>query len=507
MVIKAFKPKLLLIVVLLNTCINTYSQTIRYSRKTLKLPPYESMLLIPNVSGNHHLLFFKRNTAFTIYSFDRELQFLDKKDLPVRFTDTCDTRIIPFKNFYYLYLHKRGSSNYQLWKINSKGEATSLSVAFQSFIDSTFKKNVPALQFFNKDEQLVVIAKTYYDELKVAEISINEVDEHFKKVSSHNVYLPFEQESDRLEQIMLRGEHLFVLKSASNTQNYALELIKADLTTGKLFRKAFNCKGDFARNARLRYITADSSIFIQSTVRRQIFICKVDLTLKEVVPATLLAPQFTNNISNNFLLLSGGVQQWLTVGGSYSNILFQSNSNPYEPSQSPDMDRITRYRSVEGNFYSEYNTSMYRSTRSTSSGFGSYDTRIFKTYIRSGNSDQNIMSIRFVVFDKNFKELNDSVVTNKKGPTILTINRYANLMMGNKSHLILKQDLPRKRKGLLLVSVDDSNKIITSDITVFEKYEYLLQHAQTVGNGTLVMPYMQNSEVGLVKLSFANEGR
>lgn len=492
---------------LLSTCNSAYSQTIHYSRKTIKLPPYERLLLIPNVSGSHHLLLFKRNTALTVYCFDRELQISHKKELPVKFTDTCDTRIIPFKNFYYLYLHKRGSSQNQLWKINAKGEATSLSVPFQSFIDTTFKKNITALQFFTKEEQLTVVANTYYPDLKVAEISINKIDENFKKVSSHKVYIPFEQGSDRLEQIMLRGEYLFILKSASNTQDYALELMKADLTTGKLYRKAFDCKEDFARNARLRYITADSSIFIQSTFRRQIFICKVDLALKEILPATLLAPQFTNNISTNFLLLTGGVQQWLTVGGSYANFRFQSNSNSYVPSPSPDIDGMSRYRRVEENFYSDYNASMYRSTRSTTTGFGSYDTRIYKRYISSGSSDQNIMPIRFAVLDKDFKELNDSVVTNKKGPTILTANRYANLMMGNKSYLVLRQDFQRKRKGLLLVSVDDSNEIITSDISVFEKYEYLLQQAQTVGNGTLVMPYMQNSEVGLVKLSFANEGR
>ena len=162
------------------------------------------------------------------------------------------------------------------------------------------------------------------------------------------------------------------------------------------------------------------------------------------------------------------------------------------------------YRSGNETFNSEYNTFMYRLT---TTDLGYYNPYMYTNNISSGSSYRSIMPIRFLVLDKDFKVLNDSVVTNKKGATILSANRYANLMMGNRSCLILKQDLPRKRRGLLLVSVDSSNKILTSDITVFEKYEYLLQNAQTIRNETLLMPYVQGSQVGLVKLSFANVER
>lgn len=462
---------------------------------------YDKIQLIPNIGGTYHLLVFNRNTPLSLYRFDRELQYLGATELPVAFSDTSDMRIIAFKNFYFLYLHKQGSTTHQLWKINAAGEATSLSAPFQRFIDTNFERHTSTLNLVNRQGQLAVMANIYYEELKAVTKTIVTVDSSLVPVSSNTVSFPFEQGVNALHQEMLIGGNIFILKSTRHTKNYILELIKADLETGKVFRKPFQGRENFTRNAVFRYNPADSSILIQSSIGTEVFITKLDLSLNELVPSTVLTPRFSKEVFTNFLLLDEDVQQWIVMdlmGARLFSRSTRSASVVYSPS--PGARRAAN-SGWGGSDYIEYNAQLYLNTVT---GFGSreYPYRGGSTY--APPVDNVTTGLRLLVADKEFRLLQDSVVTNKKSLSTVSATEYANVTLGAKSYLVLKQDFPRKRKGLLLVSVDHHKQLLADDIAVFGKYEYLLQYAQAISDGSLVLPYVQGSELGLVKLSFAN---
>lgn len=507
MTLIAFMPKKLsFIVVLFCFCLSANAQSIRYTRQTQPLPNHEKMQLITDVAGNHHLLFFTNNETVTVFYYDNELQYIGKKDLPFLSRDSCDTRIIPFKNFYLLYFHKRGSKFHELWQVNADGGTLSLTGLFQNFIETAFKEKTSTLHLLNQDEKLVFITHTYYDELKLLASSVIKVDEHFKTLSSYSITHPFNRDADQLTQVMLLGKSLFMLESSGTNQDYALQLIKADLTTGKLFRKTFNSAQNFTRDASFRYIAGEPGILIHSKVGSQVFFCKLDTSLLETVPATLVKPRYGNNVAFNFLLLGGKVQQWLAMNLPVSRSVSGSASRRSSslPGTTNEMTAGSSYnpndRSATSNF--DYQVEQYRSS---TTGFGSrvVDPGNMGNY-QTVPVDNANPPICFSVLDEDLTLLKDSVVTNKKGPATLGATEYANLWVESQSYLILKQEFSPRVKGLLLVTVGSNYQIETKDISVIGKYQYLLKDARTTRTETLVMPYLQKSEIGLVQLSFAN---
>jgi hypothetical protein len=507
MTIIALMPKnLSFIVVLICFCLPANAQSIRYTRQIQPLPDHEKLQLITDVAGNHHLLFFTNNAPVTLFCYDNELQFLSKKELPFLSRDSCDTRIIPFKNFYLLYFHKRGSKSHELWKVNADGDAFSLTALFKNFVEATFKEKTSTLQLLNQEEKLVLITHTYYDELKVLASSVIKVDESFKTLSSYSITHPFNREADQLTQVLLMGQSLFMLESSGTDQDYALQLIKADLTTGKLFRKTFNSRQNFTRDATFRYIAGEPGILIHSKVGSQVFFCKLDTSLMETVPATLVKPRYGNNVAYNFLLLGGKVQQWLAMNlpvTHYTNVSGSRRSSSM-PATTNEMTVGSSYNPNDRGATSliDYQVDQYRNSNT---GFGSrvVDPGNMGNY-QGVPADNTNPPICFSVLDKDLTLLKDSVVTNKKGPATLSATEYANLWIGNQSYLILKQEFSPRVKGLLLVTVDSSHQITTKDISVIGKYQYLLKDARTTRKEALVMPYLLKSEVGLVQLSFVN---
>jgi hypothetical protein len=499
----------LFFVLLLTVCLQAYSQTIEYSRHTFELPEYNNLQLIANVSGFYHLLFTKKNVAPTLYIFDGEMESVGKKELPAKFIGARNIRVISFKNFYLLYFED-STKKQELWKINGLGETYSLSNLFQNFVDSTFKIKPSRLTLINDDEQLTVIADAYYRDLKVMANTVVKVDDKFKVTSSRTFSYAFEP-LERINQVMLAGNHLFILRSGRNSEEYSTDLIKADLTTGKMFRKTFNSNLNFSGNAAFLYSAADSSILIHSRLGSQIFIAKVDVSLHELVPATLLSTHFNNNVSTNFLLVDGKMQQWLAIRGSASRIGSQSNANSYTPPPVRDIVplRSDYYRALDEMGRKDearllYDLDMYRYT---STGFGSYANGIYSNYNNYNNPTPNTTlpppALRLSILDKEFKLAKDSVVTNKKNSTTLWPGPYRSITIGHKSCLMLKQDLPHKKRGLLLVSSDANNQISAKDLSVLGNYDYLLQCAQ-IKDAVMVIPYLEKSQVGLIKLSFSD---
>lgn len=501
---------LVLFFALQNVFITTYSQTISYSRQAGKLPAYDKMQLVANVAGNHHLLFLKKDEPIRAFIFDRELQFTGEIELPVKWSDSFDVRLIPLNDVYYLHLYGKGKARPELWKVTAQGDATSLTSRFQQLIDTAFKQNTTVVQLVNRNEQLVVIANTYYEEQRVLATTVTSVDENFKTLSSRTFSYPFERGANLLSQLTLIGEDLFILKPMRHTQNYSLDLIRAETVTGKMFRKTFTSTENFTPGAAFRFLAKDSSLLLQSSLGSKIFISKLSLSLKEMMPPRLIESRFSSKIPGHFIFLGGDVEQWLAMSLAVSRSRSQSGNTytlapeNFRPRNGYDnAGRMMNYQADEISAY-----------RNTLTGYGSYARPYYyesdfsnlpsRNRIRSVVADKDLLPVRFLAMDKDFKPAGDSIFDNKKGAAVLNASQFACFTVNGKNCLILRQELPHSKKGLLLVYVNDKNQIIASDITVFENFDYLLQNAQTPGKDTLLMPFVQKSEVGLVKLRFKN---
>lgn len=465
----------LLFTVLLGTGFAAYAQSIRYSKQFVP-PSFDRMKVMANVAGNHHLIFLKFNTTPSVYIFSEGLQLVGKKELPFNLSATYDRRIIPFKNFYLLYLHQPGSTRHELWQINAEGEATSLSVPFQHFIDSTFKKNTSTLQLINKEEQLVVVAHTYYSRLEQNLCSVVQLDNYLKPVSIRKVFYPFNRATDGLKQVMLAGENVLLLKySKDDSSHYILELTKADLNTGKLLQHTFQSNARFDSEPAFTYTPADSSILVYTNIRSKVMVSKLDHLLNDTQPVTLLDAKFSNNVFANFLLLEGGAQKWLAIHrangrpGQRPRIEWQ-NDGSYPP-------RLFNSRYSYDPFYNPYTSWAY-------------------------NPDPVVdTAIRFASFSKEFRLVKDSVVQNKRSFAQVHVRDYASVLLGTKSYLVLKQSFTGRKKGLLLVSVNNDGHIATRDIAVFENYQYVLSNMETINHEEVLFPFLDKSEMGLVKVS------
>jgi hypothetical protein len=283
-----------------------------------------------------------------------------------------------------------------------------------------------------------------------------------------------------LQQVMLADENLLVLKSLKNGVNYSVQLIKANLNTGKLVQNAFHSNTRFSSNAAFRYNPADSSILLYSLVENTIFISKLDHLLNEVAPFTLLKKQFENDVLTNFVYVGGERGEWLTMHGSNSN--YRSTAPPaYQPVD--NWNYVTK----------DLNNLNYYPVQT-------YQGRNYRYTQQYNNRYANGAPIRFTTFSEELNLLKDSIVKNNKNFYTLQNNKHASVVMENKSYLLVGQEFAGKHQGILLVSVDGNDQVVTSDISVNGKFKYLLSNLKKVDNRYVILPYMDEAEVGLVKI-------
>ena len=98
------------------------------------MPYADAMQLVANIEGHHHMVCFNANKAPVISIFDSQLQLLEQKEIDLKLKENSDLRLLPFKDFYFLYAHTLGTTKHELFKIDGKGEVTSLSKAFQQLL-------------------------------------------------------------------------------------------------------------------------------------------------------------------------------------------------------------------------------------------------------------------------------------------------------------------------------------------------------------------------------------
>jgi hypothetical protein len=304
------------------------------------------------------------------------------------------------------------------------------------------------------------------------------LDKEFNSLSKQKVFYSFDKDNETLQQSLLTGNNLLLLKTSRNEEKgNSLDVVKVDLTIGQSISNSFNSGLHLYVNPSISYSPKDSSILVHAVVRepagsgraqRNVFINRLNFSLQEQAPLTLLKSQFRNNPAATYLLVEGASPCWLNVTG---NIRVPGRTSTASLAQSFITD----------------DAGVVRLSRTSLPSFTTPEYN-------------QPTAIRFTVLNENLKPVRDTLIPNSKTIFDVQPRPYAQFAMNNKSYLILIQNFSSKRRGLLMVNTVAGGGLTTSDIRVFDRYDYQLPQLQAVGNSYFIMPYTHRNEIGLVKI-------
>lgn len=489
-----------------NFCLAIHAQKIQYTRQTFPTTNADVMQLVADVAGYHHLLSFSAKQQPVVHIFDSELQLDSKKEIDLKQMENYDIRIIPFANYYYLYLHTPNSTRHELFKIDGKGNIKPLSKVFADLIQKEFTKSLATLQLVNQEEHLYIISHRFYPSIRKVGTSVVQLDSALSPVHERKVFFPFTRGS-HLQDSRLMQNTILVLKSTkSDETGNDLEIFKIDLNTGKSIVNKFSSELHVYINPGFTYNSKDSSILVYSLVREPfdskkkvetIFISKLDNLLFEQEPVTLLKSQFKNNTLANFLYINGKNPYWLNMN---LNSQLKRPGSIVMTSGRPRLNEITR---PPGIFWAESNSNIqsinqaeyYRSTYAT-------EGEILNARDATSANTSQPGAVRFSVLNEKFEIINDSLVKNKNEKFIrVQAWPYAQFNMNNRAYLVLVQNFTPKTKGLLMVSSDDNGELSHTDIRIYDKYDFMLSKLKAVADEYFIVPYTYKNEIGLVKIT------
>jgi hypothetical protein len=468
-----------------------YSQTIEYSKQNTKAPYSDFIQLVPNIDGKHHLLCFAKNKKVTLFVYNSQLQLESNDQLQLPWQEFQDINIIPFSNFYYVYLHQQGSTSHELWKVDAGGILTALTSPFTQLVDTLLSTKTATLQLVNRNNKLVVIANTYYPNLRQIGTTVTEADGQLQIISSKRVYFHFER-SDRLKHVMLTGNDLLILKTSRDSAGNLLQIIKANVETGDIAMNAFNSGLNAFINPISSYNPADSTFVVYSMIERTVFITKLGYALDEKVPVMLLKSQFKNNVGYNFLHLQEP-SKWLVLQAPGRIIRFDGGrTTTFYPGRTQGLNYPT-----PGGFAGD----RLMNRGYTGMNPGSFQGIYNYPYSPYTDLSAPAIPIRFSTVNRDFGLLGDSVVLNDKSSNTIQATQASQVVLNRKSYLFIGQQFGNNRQGLLKVDAD--NGVLTAtDIRVYDRYEYSLQQLQAVDGRYILLPYKHKRELGLVKISF-----
>ncbi|HEX8459976.1 MAG TPA: hypothetical protein VF623_01045 [Segetibacter sp.] len=486
-VYSAAYAKLLFCLIGIFLTVKASTQTIQYSRQNFKAPYFNTIQLVANVAGNHHILCMAFDSKIVLYVYNDALQLLSGKELQLKLPEYGDINIIPFKRFYYLYIHQSGSANHELWRVDSAGNATSASAAFTGLVDTVFKKNTSTLQLVNKNNHLFIIAHAFYQEIEKIGSSVIEADENLKIVQQRKVFYDFKKNGEGLKQVALVDQdNLLILKTSRDTAGHLLSIIKASLTTGQALENSYNSGSNAFLNPFFNFNPADSSITIYSRIERTLFITGLNYSLVEKAPVTVFKSLFRNPNSYNFLQLNSNRQKWLIIkpGNVFRINSARSVFAPPDSYTNAYNSGINSFGDIDMSF-NNFRAAGVRSFRAP--GYDSYN---------NGAS-----SIRFSLLNHNFRIVKDSLVANDKNKYKIHPEQSASAVVAGKSYLFLGQEFGRNSYGLLMMYRSTNDVLSSTDIRVYDKYKYLVPQMQVVNDKYVLLPYTYKKELGLVKIT------
>lgn len=459
------KIGILIFLVFLSFSHNLHAQKASYGHQTAHFRYNEVLQLIANVSSRHHLLVVRPNKKPILHVYDQVLNLQAKKEIADVIPQNCDIQILQLKDHYFLFTHVPKSGKYQLWKVDAQGGTSDMIPQFYK-LKTNFKDTNAVIQVSIGNKYIFLMTQVYYEQLGELHIERLKTDHLLQSGTTDRIAFKFNPEYESLQQVMPMGEDfLLLLKSSKNeiSQNL-LELVKCDLQTGAMNATEFNIYQNLFAQPVISYDPLDSTILVYSMVRaplmatklqRSVFMCKLNNSLQPVVPATIL--KSPNHYS--FYSVKGSKYNWL--------------------------------------HFLEIKLSLY--APSTMRHFAPPHYRFPDHYVYNDALSRNLGSIRFSIVDEQFKIVKDSLVqVDNKGFIIRPAN-FGKVQWGNKSYLIMEQQLPNKNTGLLLITAENK-KLAMTDLNVYNRYNYVLSQLQLAGDGNCILPYTKNKEAGLMKL-------
>lgn len=462
--LKGFKVSLfLLFSLLLPASMNVLvAQRIQYSDKNVFIN-YPSHLQLISVGSKYHLVNFiqKENPALFIYNNNLELEQSIK--IPFKFIDRSSVQIIPFVDFYYVYVHPPFTQAYLLWKVKADGTMIDLSTSFQQLLQSQLQHIKLSFQLLPYENDLWMIFHTGITDTEKSTLVMVQTDSLLHPVFSHSVKYDFNRDTEKLvQEVLIFGRYLLVLKTGHSGSS--LEMMKINLATGFAITQSFFSDGFVHSQSSFNFNKVDSSITVSSLLssstefgipNRFIFLTRLNKILKEEVPVKTLKHLFAKKTNTNFLLIDGS-SRWMRLKRSFGNV------NADQQVELPDSIRTIR--------------------SSTSS------------------VDEWGQDVRFSLFNKDFKVIDDSLISNAKNSYTLRADKFIRFSIDKKEYLLIGQKFVRKSNGLLLVHANTQQKLIYTDIRVNEKNDYLISEAQLVPGKGIVVPYIYKREAGIIRI-------
>jgi hypothetical protein len=445
--------------------INTAAaQTIQYSSENIFSNYPDNLQMVANIAGNHHLLCFTSKENPEIFIFSQELKFQSKIRLPFKFPEKSELRIIPFADFYYVYVHPRLSQEYLFWKVDGNGNLTDFSASFQKLLQSQSNNLKLGFQLIASQEELWMVYHTALTDPRKSTMMIVQTDSLLNVVFTHKVMYDFKRDEERIQQeVLMFGRYLLILKTARS--GTLLELMKVNLATGYTITHTFQSSGYFYSQSAFSYNNADSTVTVSSLLteprttgrpKQFVFMSRLNKILIEQVPFTVLKSQFVKNTNSNFLLIEG-LSKWVR--------LTDQATTSSQDFRVPDPDDLTEAKVTLGKYYT--------------------------------NSDDGV---RFSLLDKNFKIASDSLIPNTKNSYTVKANQFARFNANDKEYLLVGQQFSRISKGLLMINTNDAHQLIYTDIRVNDRNNYLLSKSQTIPKKGIIIPYTNKREAGLIKI-------
>lgn len=464
------------------------AQKLQYSKSVIKVPGKGEFQLLANVDGFHHLLYLTDANKPVLYIFNNELQLHSRTELGIRFPEKCDIRILQLNDRYILYLHTFQPNYHKFISINKEGISQDLSYLVNNPVDSSWNKSKATFQLFNNNNQVLLIAHTYIEQLKKIRSTIVHFSADNKK-SIKQILFPFDLYNDGLKEVSLQKNHLFILKTSTEEgEKNILSFYKIDVNTGLFYQKQFESGKYVYAAPKFRHDETDSSFFIYSilntplgyrSTKSGMLMAKLNSKLNELTPVQTFTNLFSNNAAAVFMV------EKTTTNGWVSCFYTQTSTNSIR--NSADKSSVLPGFIPPGTEFIPYVPEV---------GINAFN------YNYSNNS--NPTAILITLLNNKLERTQDSLVKNEGNYYKIHPSPFANFTMHNKPYLLLIEEIVARKKGLVLVSPGEKVNFETTPLRVQSSYNFLLQYLQVVKDDYILVPYTNKKEMGLLKVTFTN---
>lgn len=471
------KKYLLLFTLLFLCCKIVSAQKIQYSKSVLKTHGSGDLQLIADVNGFHHLIYFSNVKKPVIHIFNDQLQLQATRELNIKLAKNSNLRLLKMKEYYVLYVHTQRPFQHQLLKIYGNGAISDISDLVNNPADSSWNKSKATFQLFNIENNFLLVSHTYYSNIKKIKSTIVKLEPERKAEVVTKLMFPYNLHTDQLREVTLSNNNLLIVKTSQDEAGTSiLTLLKINCASGNILSKQFESGKYLYTSPTIRYNSTDSSIFIYSLlqtppgyrgVRPGAFMARLNHSLNEVVPISIVPDIFKDNTASSFMVENNKTTGWVH----------------FSPAPTNRRTGVSVSKDVYSNIDPDF---MYTQ---------SYDY----SYYTSAPT-----AVRMTLLNNKLEKEKDSLVKNNGSYYKIHPAPYAQFVMNNTSYLLLVQELAAKKRGLLLVFPNENGYFNTVPIRVYNQFNFMLSILQTGGDNYFIVPFTNKTEMGLMKVTLNN---